>query len=219
MSSTNVNQTQVQRGVVFDFGQVLTLNQDRSRHRPILDLLGVTPESFYPHWHRYRTAFDKGDLNAQDYWHKVLADAGIPSAREVATQEWKRFLEIDISSFDQPRPRMAALVEELVDRNVPVAILSNMPPGIGVHWERRWPWLHRIPESLRLWSGDLDRVKPNRDFFELLLGRISMKPGQLLFVDDIRENIDAARSLGFEVCHFTDEDRGIEHIRQWCGLT
>ncbi len=45
-------------------------------------------------------------------------------------------------------------------------------------------------------------AKPDRQIFELLLGRFGLRAGSTLFIDDNRANIEAASALGMPVVHF-----------------
>lgn len=43
--------------------------------------------------------------------------------------------------------------------------------------------------------------KPDTEFFELVLHENSLKPEKTLFIDDFKENIEAAKSLGIKTIH------------------
>jgi putative hydrolase of the HAD superfamily len=47
-----------------------------------------------------------------------------------------------------------------------------------------------------LYSCDLGRAKPDLAYFEKVLERVALSPGQVVFVDDNVANVEAARSLG-----------------------
>ncbi len=53
-------------------------------------------------------------------------------------------------------------------------------------------------------SGAVGLMKPDPRIFELTARHAGLEPGELLFVDDSRTNIDAAAACGFDVHHFTD---------------
>ena len=50
-------------------------------------------------------------------------------------------------------------------------------------------------------SADLNRIKPNSDFYEVLLKDMKVKPEELLFLDDSLENIEGAIELGINTIH------------------
>ena len=95
-----------------------------------------------------------------------------------------------------------AVMAELAVRNVPMFGLTNMPPS-------KWPAIRTLTpafEHLRdvVVSGEVGVAKPDARAFEIACERAGMAPGELLFVDDFRPNVEAAQALGFHVHHFTD---------------
>jgi 2-haloacid dehalogenase len=51
-------------------------------------------------------------------------------------------------------------------------------------------------------SGEMGRVKPNREIFDFLLEETGRRAEECVFIDDSPENTAAARDLGFDVIHF-----------------
>lgn len=45
-------------------------------------------------------------------------------------------------------------------------------------------------------SADLNAKKPEREFFTILLKKIKLEPGEVLFIDDAYENIAVAEKMG-----------------------
>jgi 2-haloacid dehalogenase len=51
-------------------------------------------------------------------------------------------------------------------------------------------------------SGREGVAKPEPRIFEILLARVGLPAGELLFVDDSLKNVEAARALGIEAIHY-----------------
>jgi putative hydrolase of the HAD superfamily len=60
-------------------------------------------------------------------------------------------------------------------------------------------------------SHELQLRKPEKAVFEFVLGKHGLRTGETLFIDDTRENIEAARALGLQTWHL---QVGIEDISQ-----
>ena len=45
-------------------------------------------------------------------------------------------------------------------------------------------------------SAEVHKLKPNADFYQLLLDKYNVNPDEMLFVDDSQKNIDGAKELG-----------------------
>ncbi len=56
-------------------------------------------------------------------------------------------------------------------------------------------------------SGFEKLRKPDPRFFQRLLDRNGIEPGSALFIDDIRDNVEAARRLGLSVLQFITAER------------
>lgn len=53
-------------------------------------------------------------------------------------------------------------------------------------------------------SGTEKMIKPDQQFFQLLLDRYDLKAEECLFIDDNEKNIQAALDLGFKCVHFNN---------------
>jgi putative hydrolase of the HAD superfamily len=61
----------------------------------------------------------------------------------------------------------------------------------------------------------LDKViKPGREIYELLLSRYGLKAEECVFLDDMEENVEAARRLGFAGIVFRSKEQADEELRQ-----
>lgn len=56
-------------------------------------------------------------------------------------------------------------------------------------------------------SGEEKMIKPDKQFFQLLLNRYHLKAENCVFIDDNEYNIVAAGEMGFHAIHFTSADR------------
>jgi len=56
-------------------------------------------------------------------------------------------------------------------------------------------------------SGEHGVVKPDRRIFEIAIRRFRIDPPRSVFVDDLAENVAAARARGFHALHFTGAAR------------
>lgn len=206
--------------LLLDFGQVLTLEQNRRVFDPVLQAWHCSPEAFFPRWAALRPDYDLGVFDPLLYWSKVKAavfNEGKPDHEPsaISAGELAELVKTDLQAFANPRAAMHTVVRRCMAAGVPVGILSNMPPGHGELWDRTWPWLQGC--AVRLWSGDEGIAKPDPAFYGLFLQRSAWAAADILFVDDVLENVEAARQLGMTGHHFADEAQAIQQIRHWCS--
>ncbi len=88
-------------------------------------------------------------------------------------------------------------MEEIVRRvgaSVPLGLLSNTNP---IHFEyclRTFRVLQYIPSHFL--SYQLKVLKPEPEIFARVIRQISLPPGEILYIDDLTENVEAAREAG-----------------------
>jgi len=95
-----------------------------------------------------------------------------------------------------------------VGTSVPLGLLSNTNP---VHFDyclRTFRVLQNIPTHFL--SYQLKALKPEPEIFARVAMQIPFPPGEVLYVDDLTENVDAARAAGFMGHQFI----GVDDIEQ-----
>jgi len=74
------------------------------------------------------------------------------------------------------------------------------------YFKRRFEKEHGLPfESLfekTFYSHDIHDRKPQISGYEKVVAKAGIHPGETLFVDDLVQNIEAAREFGFQVFHY-----------------
>ena len=81
-----------------------------------------------------------------------------------------------------------------------------------------------LEEQYKIWdmfegiviSSRIQMVKPEIQIYEHLLHRHQLKPAETIFIDDMRENLAAASSMGIQTIRFSDSaqcKRALEDIR------
>lgn len=104
--------------------------------------------------------------------------------------------------FSGPIEETEAAIEALHARGVPQYGLSNISHETIESTLAMSPAFGRLAGFV---ASGLERVmKPDPAIYRLVCERFALRPADILFVDDSARNIAAARSLGFDVHHFTD---------------
>lgn len=147
------------------------------------------------------------DFGAWNHAH----DAGRPHAEGLALAEreaphWVPHLKAYVAHFPRsltgPMTEQVQLLEELDDAGVRLWALTNWSRETFHHARERFDFLDRFEEILV--SGELGVAKPDPRIFEMLLAKAALPAEEVLFVDDRRDNVEAARGLGIDALAFTD---------------
>jgi putative hydrolase of the HAD superfamily len=138
--------------------------------------------------------FDLGRIGPDALAARLAARTGYPT-------EAVRALIAAVPHHLQPMPESVALIERLHAAGHRLALLSNMPPPYADHLEATHACFARFEQ--RAWSGRLGVMKPDRAIFDHLQAALESAADDLVFIDDHRGNVDAARALGWRALHFT----------------
>lgn len=57
-------------------------------------------------------------------------------------------------------------------------------------------------------------AKPNPQFYRIALDYLQVQPDETVFLDDIRQNVEAARQLGMHAVHYKNTVQAIADVRQ-----
>ena len=76
------------------------------------------------------------------------------------------------------------------------AILSNSADGARREEQARYSFADLFDAII--YSHEVGLAKPDRRIYALLCGRLGVAPGELVFVDDVQENVDAAIAFGIQ---------------------
>jgi putative hydrolase of the HAD superfamily len=174
------------RWVVFDFGEVIGL---RTAALPTLAArLGAPPERFEEVYWAHRDDYDR-DSDDLGFWRAV----GAPFGAEVDEERSAELTEIDTAGWLHAVPETVALIAELAEAGVALAVLSNAPSSFGRAAEQQ-PWAKYFRRMV--FSGDLGIAKPDAEIWAALVDTLDAQAGDCFFTDDRQVNVDGALAAG-----------------------
>jgi putative hydrolase of the HAD superfamily len=126
--------------------------------------------------------------------------------------ELHRFSEIYFEALDPNEP-MIDLMRDLKAQGYRMALLTNNVR----EWEPLWRAMLPVDEIFEVVvdSAFVGIRKPEPEIYELTLERLGGGIGaaECLFVDDVEDNIAAARALGMSAVHFRSNEQAIPEIQ------
>lgn len=132
--------------------------------------------------------FDQGAIEPHALAAKIAMRTGLAQA-DVAT------VIAAVPEHLAAKPDTVALIESLAAKGVPLFFLSNMPAPYARHLQSTHAFLKHLPVGV--FSADVGCSKPDPRIYELALACTGMAAADLVFVDDLVENIEVAKSLGW----------------------
>ena len=191
------------KGVVFDFGGVMTTSTVPQRVLALCKETGIPWETVHAGFEKYRLFYDGGFLTLQEMYDKIWADARLDPAPDVR----RRFLEADVASWLYRNERTREWMASLKKRGYRIGILTNMAPSFArEHFRTRFADYLALADAYVI-SGDEKLYKPQPEIYALLVKRIGLAPAELVFIDDLEKNIAAAKACGWHGIHFVSNEQ------------
>ena len=193
------------KGIVFDFGGVISMPCDPTFLPHVQDLTGWTPEETLAGWKKHRSGMDADTISVRELYRRMAADRGETLSAETLDD----IAESDFNAWSQPNPATLEWARQLKAAGYRIGILTNMPTDF-IPWFDRCAAAFRALADAEVISGAEHLVKPNPEIYALMVERIGLPPEQLIFLDDTLANVEAARACGWHGHHF----KGVEGAAQ-----
>jgi putative hydrolase of the HAD superfamily len=189
------------RAVIFDYGMVLTGPQDPEAHAALLRITGLPLDRFESLYWADRHAYDEGILTGLAFWQKLLREANLRMSPATIDElnQW------DARMWTTQNPAMLAWADQLKQRGLLTAILSNMGDNVLANIQREFLWIHNF--DVLVWSFQHLMAKPDPAIYHLALEKLNVRPDEALFLDDKLLNVEAAQALGMKALQFSTIER------------
>ena len=200
------------RAVVFDYGNVLSLDQSPDSPRDMARICRLAVDTFIERYWEPRLAYDRADLDGKAYWESVARERADSLTPTVLAELY----DADSRGWGNSNPSMLSWVEQLRGAGIRVAILSNMPLEVSLFLRKNKSWLS-VFEPL-IFSCDVRTVKPEAAIYRHCLELLQLAPEEVLFLDDKQVNVEAARGAGMHSLVFETVGKTLPLVRDQFDL-
>ena len=107
-------------------------------------------------------------------------------------------------------PGMLEIIQDLKAKGVGVYGLTNWPAETFVEARRRFKTLASIDNYVV--SSSVKLAKPEHEIFQLLLSKYNLKAEECVFIDDRKDNVNAAIALGMKGIVYPGTADGLSEI-------
>jgi putative hydrolase of the HAD superfamily len=139
-------------------------------------------------------AFDRGLVEAPALVQQIARRTGLAAA------DVQRVVDA-VPRELQPIAETVDLVRRLRAAGRELFFLSNMPAPYCDHLEREHEFVGWFSDGV--FSARVHEAKPAAAIFQIAARRFGRPPEELVFLDDVPVNVEAARALGWNALHFT----------------
>ena len=177
--------------IIFDFGDIF-INLDKQATIDGLERLGLS--SWNEDLDRLNISFEKGQISRDAFLLGIQKQ--IPNATiDEILMAWNAVL------LDFPLYRLEFL--QLLSKKFRLFLLSNTDAIHIDHFEQRegasfYGDFYKCFEKV-YFSFEMGMRKPDAEIYTTLINRHELSPKRTLFVDDKKDNTDAAKALGLHV--------------------
>ncbi len=184
----------------------------------LFDLGGVffdwNPTHYYQNYFSSKNEMDffltkvcSDEWNVQQDRGKLIKDAEyeLISIFPQYTKEIKMYYPNHRNMIKKTFQDSVELLLDLKSKNFLCYVLSNWSAETFVGMKDDYPFLNKFDGLLI--SGEVKLIKPEIAIYELAISRFNLDPEETVFVDDKKENIEAAKKLNFITLHLTDPNK------------
>jgi epoxide hydrolase-like predicted phosphatase len=194
------------KAVVLDIGSVLEVVDDDTFPAPFEARHGLPPGSVAVAGADLPGDPGLGDLTEGEvraHWQERL---GLTEAQadELMADYWRWY----VGTLDRPLVEWFAAVR---GRGLKAGILSNSGPGAR-EAERGWGFEQMTDDIV--YSHEVGLGKPDPAVYALTAARLGVAPGEIVFLDDVAANVEAARAAGWHAVLHEETARSIAELER-----
>ncbi|HZH68832.1 MAG TPA: HAD family phosphatase [Flavobacteriaceae bacterium] len=179
--------------LLFDFGDIF-INLDKAATEKELKILGL--DNFSSEMLLWNQQYEKGEISTEDFidtYKKVFRN----TSREQLINAWNAIL------LDFPKKRLEFLKHLQQEKKYNLLLLSNTNE-LHIKWIEEnvahYSEFKNCFDGFYL-SHEIGMRKPDNGVYEFILQKHRLQPEEVLFIDDTKENNDAAKQLGIKTWH------------------
>lgn len=138
---------------------------------------------------------ERGAVNFEQFHDFMRARAGYRGGIDRLRTSWSQILAAPVEGIEE--------ILERVREQYRVAFLSNCNEVHAELIRRRYGVMFR-DEDVVLFSHRHGMLKPDRAIYQLACATLDAHPGEVVFIDDLDQNVRAAKQFGMRAYQFTD---------------
>jgi epoxide hydrolase-like predicted phosphatase len=195
------------RAVIFDFGGVLVRMVDDHPRLELARQLGIELQQldsliFFSESARKASL---GEISVETHWEAVRKSLAI------SPEAMSGFLDLYWSA-DDVNWELLEVIRKLRPK-YKVGMLSNAWDNLRNTLHSRWN-IDGLFDELVI-SAEVKMMKPDPRIFHMAVDRLGVQPIETIFIDDIEENVLAARKEGLSIILHQDTQKTISDLHKY----
>ena len=185
--------------VLFDLGGVIVNWHNSWLIQDVSDEFQLQKEKLSKEFYKNLPEISTGRINEKEFWHTI--------GKEL---ESKKLMNLNESLLDKIFRKRCSLnnstinlSKELSQKDITVGILSNTEPASYSVMENLTSLDHFEYKFL---SYNIGHLKPEPEIYHHVIDNIPFPKEELFFIDDLKSNVESARSEGIDSVQYNDYD-------------
>lgn len=180
------------KNIIFDFGDIF-INLDKKQFAAALEKLGISQKdsNLIPILNNY----EMGLISTEEFL--TYFEEKLQISKENLKEAWNSIL------LDFPKKRLEFIKNLAKEKKYRLFLLSNTN-DLHISWiQNNWGMdlyteFKNCFEKFYL-THEINLRKPNKDIYKFVLNENNLVAEETLFIDDTKENTEAAKTLGIQV--------------------
>ena len=193
--------------IIFDFGAIfINLNKEASMRK---FLKAAKIDALDDKMILKNQRYEQGLINTEEFIDFYIEKLPHLSRIEIVDL-WNSILS------DFPQSRLDFIKRLSAEAKYKLILLSNTN-ALHISWIKdNVPFYEEFKAQFDAFylSHEIQLRKPNANIYEFVLNQNQLKPEDCLFIDDTKENTDAAAQLGINVWHLDENTQDITQLFQ-----
>jgi|SRR5690554_4182127 len=190
--------------LLFDFGDVF-INLDKTASTRNLERLKVT--DFHEDLIHLNARYETGALSSEEFISTICSRYPHLKTEDVM-ESWNSIL------LDFPKQRLDFIKQLKQEGKYRLLLLSNTNDLHIDYVKKQIPFFDEFQKCFDAFylSQELAMRKPDTEIFEFILKTHQLKPQEVLFIDDTKENTKAAEKLGIHVWNIDPQKEDVTQL-------
>ena len=197
------------KAVIFDIGDVMINENAVEARKKICEKYGISEEQFKDFAMNNLSNSHRGTLKGLEFFRKLGEETGKTFDLQAITQDWiKAREETTITNLD-----MIELVKKLKQRYITGCLTNSTRLNDSASFRKKVYELF-LPKII---SYEVGLVKPAKDIYVYLLRKLeedSVKPEEVIFIDDKEASLVPANELGMKTILFKDKEDLVSKLKE-----
>ena len=192
--------------VLFDLGGVLMRTEDLQPRKELAARYDMSFEELTDLIYRMESAWQAtlGEISAEEHWEEVRKKFAL------SPQEIERFKE-SYWAGDTLDEQLIDFIQGL-NSEYTTGLLSNAWSDLRKALTEDWEIIDVFQHVFI--SAELGLAKPDPKIYYHVVEEVDCQPHEIVFLDDMIENVESARQVGLNAIHFRSREQALGELRE-----